>query len=688
MSGNALVLKFGTDFSDARRQLPALAGDVARNMATVSAAAIGASRALMTLGSGASSIQTALGFLTAYKVAMLAASAAVAVATAAISAGLEQVAKLADVARNAEKAGVSTDFFQAWESQAVRFKASAQEMTDALMKFGEAAKSSVSEQGERVNSTIERVIANLVEIKGLGEKSLIHLQLTDSVEEKFRTVLQLAGQLYEKARQTGDEQLARFGDKLLESFGPKWQEIRDALKGGALDVDQIAQKMREAGTLADQGLVKASAEVSEQLRKAEEHLSTGIKPFLIDIAALGVEIKSGWVGVVEALAWAVDKAAALYQFAKGIGDVIAYIATTPVGKVVAGVSNANAMLSLQSALENKYGVSNYDLSPEQYAKASKLDPRAYKGGAEARDAALKAAGFSFGNTPSYELDRSGLNRGGGSKGAQTDQVESLLRSLEKQNAALAGEAAAIGKSNVERQKSIDLARAEEAAKERGTPLTEAERQSVLNLAQAHAELKAKIDDATKAKEQMRQAEQFFGDAAVTAVDGLIIRHQKLKDVLSDVLKSIEQAALKSLFLGQGPLSGLFGTAGKDGAMGGLFGGLFGMFSTKSAGGVAGTGPFALAPVAAFAGAPHFADGGGIPSILHAGEIVLNAAQQKNVAGAMGQGVTVHNYAGVNVEPRLTQKGVELLITEHMAQGFRAYDSGLVGNLREKQSRQF
>jgi hypothetical protein len=43
------------------------------------------------------------------------------------------------------------------------------------------------------------------------------------------------------------------------------------------------------------------------------------------------------------------------------------------------------------------------------------------------------------------------------------------------------------------------------------------------------------------------------------------------------------------------------------------------------------------PAAALRGARQFAIGGGVPAILHAGEIVLNQAQQKNVAQSMSQG---------------------------------------------------
>jgi hypothetical protein len=42
-------------------------------------------------------------------------------------------------------------------------------------------------------------------------------------------------------------------------------------------------------------------------------------------------------------------------------------------------------------------------------------------------------------------------------------------------------------------------------------------------------------------------------------------------------------------------------------------------------------------MAAFVGAPHFAAGGAVPVIAHAGEVILNAAQQRNVAAALAAG---------------------------------------------------
>jgi hypothetical protein len=122
--------------------------------------------------------------------------------------------------------------------------------------------------------------------------------------------------------------------------------------------------------------------------------------------------------------------------------------------------------------------------------------------------------------------------------------------------------------------------------------------------------------------------------------------------------------LQALLLGSGPLAQLFGTQGAGGATGGLFGGLLGgkgLFSgiggsaagstdyeglgdisgdviTAASGGRVGDIRSRMrVPMSAFIGAPQFAIGGGVPAIVHPGEVILNAAQQRNVAARLGGG---------------------------------------------------
>ena len=187
---------------------------------------------------------------------------------------------------------------------------------------------------------------------------------------------------------------------------------------------------------------------------------------------------------------------------------------------------------------------------------------------------------------------------------------------------------------------------------------------------------------------------YFGNMGESAIEKLIVDHGRLKDVLADVVKELERAAIKYALLGSG-----FGQSGGGGLFGGLFGMLGGGKSTNWLADLVGFNPFGFAeggmvghtsaragfvPAAAFANARHFANGGGIPAIVHAGEIILNQAQQKNVAGAMGRGnVNVHNYAaGVDVKPQITPEGVDLIVRARIAEN----NAGIPGMLSDKQSR--
>jgi hypothetical protein len=111
----------------------------------------------------------------------------------------------------------------------------------------------------------------------------------------------------------------------------------------------------------------------------------------------------------------------------------------------------------------------------------------------------------------------------------------------------------------------------------------------------------------------------------------------LENQLKRILEKLSDKALDKLISGAfGGISGLFGGGGTSiptEAQGGFGPDL--PVVTQALGGWAGVGPMTRIPLSAFRGARQFAAGGGIPAILHAGEIVLNQAQQKNVAQSMG-----------------------------------------------------
>lgn len=722
MAGEALTLRFGTDFAGAQRSLGELAATVGSNMGNIAKAATGAGAAFKSLqaegsvnmlalaraataasatlrrdvtgGAGEATaaivkyaatwnnakiastlsieaikvafamhnpvLAVAAQMLGTYKYALGGVAAGALTVYEAIKMVTAEMAKVNTVIAGAEKAGVSATLFQVWINQADKARLSIEQMETALQTAAKAVRPTFDNAGNQQISEFMRLSDELQNGKGFATQSFqAFKEAGDDMDKLVQAAAMLVRDLQQAGDQMGDMRLKALATQTaVQLWGEGGRKLAEALEAGKISIADVQTKAAELGNVFSDRVVAAQKEMNGLLAEANARLSREMHPAMETLVGLGFHFQNIWLQIV-----------------KYSGDVVA---------------NINAAVGAQGRLANFGGISGLGNYQDKDLEAALKDKAAQlrAGVATAPQFAGHPAPPARPSLSSLENQKSVHEPKGSSPTESADEVERFIKSLEKQNAALAGEARAIGKSNIEREKSIDLAKAEEAALERKKPLTEKERSDVLALAEAHATLKQKIDDAAKAKQNEQAAQQFYGDQAFNIVDGLISQHKKLKDVLGDVAKAFEQAALKSLLMGQGPLAGLFGMSGKDGNMGGLFGGLFGLFSSKAEGGVAGSGPFSLAPIAAFANAPRFADGGGIPSILHPGEIVLNAAQQKNAAAAMGGGVTVHNYAGVNIEPRVTRSGVELIVTEYMAKGFRSYDKGLMSNIGDKQSRQF
>lgn len=683
MSGNALVLRFGTDFGDAPAKLGQLAATAGTSMAAISTAAVAASGNLRAVGTAASALNTAISLFSAYKLAIFGVTAGLAAYTTIAEKAAEQVERLNDIRKASDSAGVSSDFFQHWEAAARRAGLATKEAGESLEKFKAESTGGVSDLGERVASHVERVIQNIANLTSrFGSVELIRFQDAGTVEEKLRIVLGLVDQLREEARITGDEQFARWGDKLEASLGPAAARIR--------------REFSETGRVFDAELVERSGQLEDRLRRANDVMDTAMKPVMRDLAALGLDLKSGWVDVVEQIARAVKLAGEFYTWVKAAREYLPSPSAVAgaAANLVPGLSAVPGAVSLaMGAARGDPRAQLADLlrngGGQALPGADTLDPRGAIPAAKPSGpnwTAMRAALASKLMVGEDDLPSAGKGRAGGS---ETDRVETLIASLEKANALLAAEADNVGRSNVEKQRAVDLAKAEAAARERGTDLTDAERSAVLNLADAHAALKSRIEEATKAQQAMRATQNYFANTAESAVERLVVGHEKLRDVLRDVIKELERAAIKSLLTGSG-----FGGSGG----GGLFGGLFGLFGGNaggagasaggglfaqagslfgqsgvfgfSAGGVVGRDgtPMAVNP-AIFAGARHYADGGPVGIIAHAGEIVLNAAQQANAARAMmGRGDIVIENHGVDIQTQRMRDGRTAIIAREVAEG--------------------
>lgn len=98
----------------------------------------------------------------------------------------------------------------------------------------------------------------------------------------------------------------------------------------------------------------------------------------------------------------------------------------------------------------------------------------------------------------------------------------------------------------------------------------------------------KADEAEKKANQsaegLKDAKQFFAEGATDAFTGIITGANTAKEAIDNLVKSLLEASIKALLLGQGPLAGLFGTAAGGDMSGGLFGKLLGFGGGKAAGG--------------------------------------------------------------------------------------------------------
>ncbi len=107
----------------------------------------------------------------------------------------------------------------------------------------------------------------------------------------------------------------------------------------------------------------------------------------------------------------------------------------------------------------------------------------------------------------------------------------------------------------------------------GADATAAEKDEVAGLVR-------QIDAATAAQAKLKaghaagnQAYGFVSSQGAQGIESLILDHAKVGDVAATILRSTARQGLQAALTGAGPFAGLFGTQGKDGATGGLFGAL-------------------------------------------------------------------------------------------------------------------
>lgn len=262
--------------------------------------------------------------------------------------------------------------------------------------------------------------------------------------------------------------------------------------------------------------------------------------------------------------------------------------------------------------------------------------------------------------------KSGGGGGGGGKSDEEqaqDRLDRYIETLMRQNSVLDAQIATFGKSNAEKRAAVELAKAQVDLNK----LDETDRAKVIESLTREITLseqkRTQLESLKNAQQGLVDAQKFFGNAAVDALEDLIVNGAKAEDVVKRLASSLAKAALQALLIGDGPLAGLFGTKGVGGSAGGLIGSLFsgaGSLFGRATGGpvnagqpyrVGERGPETFVPMTAGKIVPA-GQGGGPQSLAITVDVTGatgNAEIQRMVAAGMAQAVrTAQEITGRNI----------------------------------------
>ncbi len=354
--------------------------------------------------------------------------------------------------------------------------------------------------------------------------------------------------------------------KIADAFGlPK--DFIPLLEGGAASLQRLAQEARDAGGVLDADVVAKAKEFDTAWNNAW--------------ASFAANAKSGILSAAQGLA---ELIAAAQKFA----------ATVPVFKA-----------------DNLFGFDPITDDGES---------RRGRGFGGIREpAADNPLTVNVRKTKTSSLF-GGAKGGGGSGGGKSeeeqaqDRLDRYIESLVRQRAVMEAEIATVGKSNAERKAAVEIAKAQVdleklSASEKANYIAKLTQEVSKN-----EEVRASKERLYQAQKDLNEAQKYFGNAAVDALEDLIINGAKAEDVMKRLVASLAKAALQAALLGEGPLAGLFGTKGASGSIGGLFGLLFG-------GGV-------KAATGGYISGPGTGRSDSIPARLSNGEYVINARATK------------------------------------------------------------
>jgi hypothetical protein len=321
------------------------------------------------------------------------------------------------------------------------------------------------------------------------------------------------------------------------------------LEGGADALNRLAEEASKAGVILD-------ADVVRRAKEFDDAWSAAWSSFVTNTKASVAEAATGLAGLIK-------QAIELQQrveTARGAGSAL--------GKTIATLAAGGEPTTAPLPPARPDGTpTNAPLPPARPG-------RGHIGSDVTRIPASKSGGGGGGGKSEEEQAQDRLDR----------YIETLMR----QNSVLDAQIATFGRSNAEKRAAVELAKAQVDLGKLDEDSRAKVIASLTKEIQLSEQKRTQLESLKQTQKGLVDAQKFFGEAVTDGLTDMIVNGAKAQDVLKNLTATLIKATLQAALLGNGPLAGIFGTAGTNGNLGGIFG-LLGGLKFASGGFVSGPG---------------------------------------------------------------------------------------------------
>ena len=610
---------------------------------------------------------------------------------ASVKSAVNQIEELSDIVTKSDKAGISTNLFQIWTSQANTLKITAEEAERAILSAAGKLKGELNPVTGNAGGSLDKDASGIAKFGFTASQQA--LESARSLDDLHQVAL-LVVQDYESAAKAAREQGLELRANQFEIdaarvatqyWGEAGVKVAEAIKSGTLNVEEFGRKGQDAAKWP-QDLVEGQRNVNEQLRVAYNKLKDELEPQFEAIVRLIQKMESAWAGVITKIADAINGAKR-------------FLGLSEISKEGAQGRSVDQYMSDNGLNFNPFG----KYGPQQktpYGPQMAYGPETQ---ADSSQIPIPTARPKSLDDIKVKVDKIAA----GHKEA-ADSVQSYINKLSKAAEGAAAEAAQWKLGNIDRQKAADLAKAEEIARQQGRTLSEQEKQTISEKSTLYAQSKNRIDQLKEAQSSLNSVMNEFSNAVSNSLENIILKGGKAKDVMAALVQTLSSSALRSLtsglLEGKGVFGNLLGQQSQNGQMGGLFGSAMNLFSSLpefATGGSLGSGQWGIAGEAGpelvqrpatmnlFSSLPKFATGGSLGSgqwgiTGEAGpELVQGPATMTPLGKAQPANIQIHNYAGANVETQQMSDGQIMVLIKQAIDANNKRVPGIVADAQRR-----